>query len=420
MKRFIASAGLLAVGTVGLNAQYGTPVLTRGEMSKPWSVSASLRGFYDDNYYAAHKDFKDESFGFEFSPAGAIHFDVTEQTRLRFDYIYSLRYYEGRADEQFDHSHEFRARADHRFSERYSISLEDAFVYAQEPIIIDEGIPTAVGRLETDADALRNRAAINGTAQITELFGIGAGYQNYWVDWEQDGIFSRSALLDRMEHLFRLDGRWQIQPQLTGLIGYQYGVFDYNSDEIIAILDTGDVVRGEDRDNSSHYFYVGAERAFSDVLRGQARVGVQYTEYDKFGGSELGPYADISATYEYLRGSQVQLGLRHSRNATDVAAPEGDEVTQDQETTMLTAAVNHRITPRLTANLLGNFGHSVFSGGGVDDDAENWLLAGANLEYQFAPNWFTEAGYNFDRLDSDLELRSYTRNKIYVGVRARY
>lgn len=417
MKRFIASAGLLAVGSVGLNAQYGTPTLTRSEMSKPWSVSASLRGFYDDNYYAAHKDFKDESFGFEFSPAGAIHFDLTDQTRLRFDYIYSLRYYEGRPDEQFDHSHEFRARADHRFSERYSISLEDSFVYAQEPIIIDEGVPTAVGRLETDADALRNRAAINGIAQITELFGIGAGYQNYWVDWDQDGPGSRSAVLDRMEHLFRLDGRWQVQPQLTALVGYQYGIFDYTSDE--EIID-GLGITGDDRDNTSHYFYLGAERAFSEVLRGQARVGVQYTEYDKFGDSEFGPYADMSATYEYLRGSQLQIGLRHSRNATDVASPDGDDVTLDQESSMLTASVAHRITARLTANLLGTLMHSVFNGGGADDDAENWLLAGANLEYQFAPNWFTEAGYNFDRLDSDLPLRSYTRNKIYVGVRARY
>src|SRR4026207_954233 len=97
MKKIIASAGLIAVSsTVGLQAQYA-PSLTREEVSKPWSISASLRGFYDDNYLAAHKDVgKDDSFGIEFSPAGAVHFNPTDQSRLRLDYIYSLKWYEGR------------------------------------------------------------------------------------------------------------------------------------------------------------------------------------------------------------------------------------------------------------------------------------------------------------------------------------
>jgi outer membrane scaffolding protein for murein synthesis (MipA/OmpV family) len=43
-----------------------------------------------------------------------------------------------------------------------------------------------------------------------------------------------------------------------------------------------------------------------------------------------------------------------------------------------------------------------------------------NLEYRFNPNWSTEVGYNFDRLDSDLRDRSFTRNRVYAGVRATY
>jgi hypothetical protein len=29
-------------------------------------------------------------------------------------------------------------------------------------------------------------------------------------------------------------------------------------------------------------------------------------------------------------------------------------------------------------------------------------------------------GYNYDRLDSDLAFRSFTRNRVYFGVRATY
>jgi hypothetical protein len=47
-------------------------------------------------------------------------------------------------------------------------------------------------------------------------------------------------------------------------------------------------------------------------------------------------------------------------------------------------------------------------------------MLGLNLEYRFTPNWATEFGYNYDRLDSDLPFRSFTRNRVYAGVRATY
>ena len=52
MKKFIASAGLVTVGAASLHAAYA-PGLTPMETSKPWSLAASLRGFYDDNYQNA-------------------------------------------------------------------------------------------------------------------------------------------------------------------------------------------------------------------------------------------------------------------------------------------------------------------------------------------------------------------------------
>ena len=47
MKKIVASVGLVAVGASGLQAEL-LPGLTT-ESGKPWTVSATLRGFYDDN-----------------------------------------------------------------------------------------------------------------------------------------------------------------------------------------------------------------------------------------------------------------------------------------------------------------------------------------------------------------------------------
>jgi hypothetical protein len=430
MKKIIASAGLVAVSTAGLQA--AAPGLSPMETAKPWSISATLRGFYDDNYLSAHKSIEEDSFGFEIRPAASLNFPL-EQSFIGLGYVYSMRYYEARENNSADHSHEFTLKADHRFSERYKLTFDDSFVYSQEPTIIDDEIITDF-RVRTDSDAFRNRAAINFDAQLTELVGLNLGYQNNWYDYDQEGevlfvdpffgfptgvISTRSGLLDRFEHYFKVEGRWHARENLFALLGYQLAVFDYTGDEIIAVSD-GNVFESEDRNSVGHRVYVGAEHSFTTQFKVNGKVGAQYTDYSELGGDELSPWVDLSGTFTYLPGSYLQLGFRHQRNATDVANPEGNDLVKDQETSALYGAVHHRISPRLTGSLTGQFQRSQFNGGALDGDIDNFLLLGADLEYRFSPNWSTEVGYNFDRLDSDLSGRSFTRNRVYAGVRATY
>lgn len=433
MKKIIASAGLVAVSTTGLQA--AAPGLSAMETAKPWSISATLRGFYDDNNLGLPSSTGEieDTFGFEVRPAAGLNLFPSEQTSVSLAYIYSMRWFEARDENSADHSHDFNVRADHRFSERYSIALNDSFVYAQEPDVIDqEGAITA---FRTDSDAFRNRFVINFDAQLTELIGLGLGYRNNWYDYDEEGAVlfvdafgdptavspSRSGLLDRFEHYLNLDVEWQMRPQLRGLVGYMFGMFNYTGDEIIAVslVPTTRIFTSEDRDSVSHHVYVGAEYSATPNLVGSARVGGQYTDYE-IGGSDISPWVDVTATYTYLPGSFALVGLRHSRNATDVVDPTGNELVLDQETTTLFASVNHRITPRLSASFIGQFQRGTFNEGARDGDIENFLLLGLNLEYRVNPNWSTEVGYNFDRLDSDGANRSFSRNRIYAGVRATY
>src|SRR6185503_10659187 len=131
MKKILASAGLATLGAAGLHAAYA-PGLTPMETSKPWSVSASLRGFYDDNYNTAPSHPSSpfvpqarSSFGFEVSPGVALNLLPTDQTYVGLSYLYSLRYYDDREENPIDHSHEFTAKLKHKFSERYKVDLSD-------------------------------------------------------------------------------------------------------------------------------------------------------------------------------------------------------------------------------------------------------------------------------------------------------
>ena len=68
MKKIVASVGLFAVGASGVQAASLTALTVEG--AKPWSISATLRGFYDDNVNTAPNSVsRTESFGFEASPS---------------------------------------------------------------------------------------------------------------------------------------------------------------------------------------------------------------------------------------------------------------------------------------------------------------------------------------------------------------
>src|SRR5436190_1738437 len=107
MKRIVASVGLLAVGASAVQAATAASLST-GTPVKPWSGSATLRGFYDDNVGTAPDGFEHiKSFGFEVKPGFDLNWSV-EQTTLTLEYRYSFRYYDKTPpgnSEKYDQSH---------------------------------------------------------------------------------------------------------------------------------------------------------------------------------------------------------------------------------------------------------------------------------------------------------------------------
>ncbi len=388
------------MGAAGLQAA-NVGDLRPTETSKPWTVSASLRAFYDDNYNTASPStgLVRDSFGFEVRPGASVYYLPTEQTYIGAAYVYSVKWFEDRPDNNFDQSHEFTLKADHRFSERFRLNFNNAFVYAQEPEVISgSGLNPLF--IRANSDVLRNRAAIKLNSQLTERMELETGYENIYWDY-QDAFYS--AALDRVEHSVWLDPRFHIAPETVVLAGYQFKYRDY--------LNSANSVN----DSAGHYGYVGFEKSLSSQLNVAAKAGVQLTRYMHQDQDDVGPFADISATYTYLPGSYLQLGLRHDVIATDTTILGS----RSQDATGFYGQLNHRITPNLTGSLLGQFQHGTFNGGSLDGQTENQILFGLNFEYRFTQNLAAELGYNFDRLDSDLG-RSYSRNRVYTGIRASF
>jgi hypothetical protein len=478
MNKIIASVGLAALSAASAQAQFA-PGLTPLETSKPWSLSASLRGFYDDNYLTLPKTFPSAtgtgvahplaSWGTEISPSVAVNHSV-ENTLLTASYVYDFRWYENRSDT--DQSHQFNGHLEHAFSEKYNLKVNESFVVAQEPTVID---PSVISEpLRVSGNNVRNTGSIDFTDSLTRNLDLHLGYANTIYAYQQTARSvigygenedageafgtaspqpSRSALLDRMEQLATIDLRWKATPETTGVLGYQFGHTDYTAPEYI-IFPTppynppigytgGPQTAGfmsNVRNDDSHFVFVGADESFTPDLNASIRVGAEYIDYYnnedvnaagegyKHGTSRVSPYVDASITDQYQAGCSAQLGVKHVHNSTDVVGFLGNSPVLDEESTAVYLSDTHKLTDRLTLSLMGQAQLSTFVGGNeladgsasLNGKEDQFFILQVNFAYHFNPWLMAEAGYNYSRLKSDLPDREYTRDVMYIGFRATY
>jgi len=425
MKKIAVSFGLIAVGTASLQAAY-TLGSDSMQTSKVWSLSGSLRGFYDDNYNTAPSGTpsKRGSYGFEVSPSISLNVPL-DQTDIGVRYTYGLYFYQDRlnlhpSQNPVDQTHQLDLWVNHAFTESWQASIQDSFVSAQDPGLVNGGTP-----LRTEGNNINNVGSIKLDTQWTRLLGSEFGYQNTFVDYQNHGgtaiAPSFSGLLDRDENLAWLSLNWQLTPTLKPLVGYKFGLINYIGGEPIA---PGSV--SDNRDNRSQYFYVGAQYDPLANLIISVEAGGQYVDYyhpaaGLSATTQLQPYANLSATYTYLPGSYVQAGFTQTQSATDVSAPTASgQVTESLNTSTGYASINHQFSPKLTGSVIGKVQYSTFNEGSFANSAETWYNFGLNLAYSFNNHVSTEIGYNYDNLDSNVPGQKYDRNRVYLGVTATY
>ncbi|MCS7336922.1 MAG: hypothetical protein NZ739_01605 [Verrucomicrobiae bacterium] len=416
MKRIIASAGVVALGATGVHALDYAPGFGSTDMAKPWSVSLTLRGFYDDNYLTRAGDELD-SWGFTLRPAGSVAYS-TGLTDVGARYAFTAYYFADRPGTDWDFAHQFDGYLSHAFSHRYNLFITDSFVFAREPELFEYDLP-----YRSDMDHLRNVGTITLNAQMTQLLTLVLGYSNSYYDYEQEGLGSLSARLDRVEHLISANLQWQLLPTTVGVVGYQFGLIDFISDDELVPGYSSDI-----RNSYNHYIYVGADHAFNPDLTASARVGTQYADfYNHPGGfDQWEPYANVSLRYRYGQGSFAEAGFIQQYTRTDVRA-------LTASSSIGYASIRHAFTPTREGSILGRIQYSVFDGQipGVRDYSD-WsqlhYAVGLNLTYAFNRHVSAEIGYNFDQLDSDEKFERYqiwerwdfTRNRVYFGVTAKY
>jgi hypothetical protein len=433
MKKFFVSVGLIAAGTASLQATYAPDWNYRS--ASMWSISGTLRGFYDDNYLTASSGpSKQGSLGFEFSPQFEINVPL-QQTELGMRYIYGLYYYQKReelGENPIDQTHQFDLWVDHAFSERWQARVRDSFVVGQEPELID---PNTSYPRRVNGNNISNTGTLTLNTVWTRLFSTAFNYQNSFFDYDNSGATvdnlatqgaSLAGLLNRIEQLASLDFQWHVAPETVAFFGVQFGTVNYTGNEPIAFNPgtIGPPIYYSDvRDSRSYYGYVGVQHSILANMSFTGKIGAQYTDdyNDPFGSTSVNPYADLSLIYTYLPGSYAQIGFTQTQNATDEVTPDNNgHVTMNTESSTVYASINQKLTPKLLGTVIGRWQHSVYNQGFYNNQSYEYYNLGVNLSYSFNQHFSADAGYNFDDLVSQIPGNSYTRNRVYLGITAAY
>jgi len=440
MKKLFVSAGLVAAGTLGLQAAYA-PGLGPMQTTKLWSISATLRGFYDDNYAMVNNQVRG-SYGFEVNPQ--IQFSMPlQQTELGLRYIYGLYYYQEREElgqNPIDQSHEFDLWMDHAFTERWQMTVEDTFNVAQDPQLLTPGPSPPPVPYRVEGNNIHNFATVTLNTDWTRLFSTVVTYNNTWYDYEQSGGNflnpSLAGLLNDIDQKISLDLQWQFGPETVVLFGGSAEQVNYLGNEQIALNPLFFSGKGplfytsSDRDSRSYYGYAGIQHTLLPNLFASVQAGVQYTEAYKDPvnpSPSIGPYANVSLVYTYVPGSYVQLGFTQARNITDVIAVNNTPgtsgygtLTFDQESSVIYATINHSITSKLIASAVGNWQYSTYEGGAFANQSDEMWSVTLDLSYFFTQHFSADVGYVYNHLMSNIYQRGFSENRIYLGVTASY
>jgi hypothetical protein len=432
MNKIVASIGLVALGATGVQAQYASPISMLP--SKPWSVAATLRGFYDDNIDTVPSGGnRVGAFGFEVSPSISTDW-AFEQTLIVATYSYALNYYSVTPygnSVPYDQEHTFTAEIDHNFNERYQLRVNDSFVIGQEPDTLRAGNAFS-NPYRVPGNNIVNYGTITLNAQMTPLFGLQLGYANalyHYVDRDYfilaDSVApSNSGDLDRIDQTAHIEGHWNMLPETVGVLGYAYEQVDYTGNQPIAMSEAGNLVYSDSRNVQSHSLYIGADHSFRPDLSGSVRVGAAYYDYynDPNHTTSFGPTAQASLQYIYAMESYVQIGFQEARTATDLTGQSDGQYVNDMQTSVLYGSIRHRIAPHLFGSITGTFQNGIYNGGGpmYDGKSEQYYLLGLDLEYHFNPHLAANIGYDYNRYDSQVGGLSYDENKVYMGITATY
>ena len=362
---------------------------------------------YDDNLFFVPNNQEED-----WIVTGSFGVDAGYKTeKLEFHLNPAWRYYKFEDNEDLDDNDQFyRARLDYRFSPRFRINTQGAFIIdnRREDQVTDTGVVFENVQRERWDTALSAEYLLSTRSAIT-LFGQ---YEN--DDYQENRISTGFNDLEAYGVGLGYNHRLHVYRRpVSLLLNTAYFYYDYDTAETqYAYLTTGAAIELNEKFTLSAEAGPRHTNSEYDAVRRVPIPGTPLTqiltsteEESKWGANGL-----LNLAYDGKK-TNWELALSH-----EIRAPSGQ--TQAVRQTLLQLNLNQRLTWNWSTHLLAQFYHKESNrddsdAGDVDEDT---LVLQPRVRYRINNDWFVQGLYRYSwREDDDID-ESWDRNQARLQV----
>ncbi len=395
--RFLIVAGLLLALTGSVIADSD---------ASTFRLNNRFRLSYDDNIYQVDKD---SVTGRE--PTGSMRIVEElemlvnmnlERTYLGLRYRPTVIWYDRREPNTADFMNDLDLNFIHNFSPILSLSLADTLQAGQLPELTDGEYV-----VREDDDNYYNSAIATLSYDMLPETRLDMSARYITLTYDTDSPAKENN--DYYSIVGGLTLRQQLASRSTVMGDLRYQTLTYNKASEV-----------NNRDAKTMFIGFGLEQTFSPQLLGNIRAGASRREYDDdaFDDSSQ-PYGELSMTFMPTPATRLTGAASYSIKESDVTR----YMSQDRTYFSLSAA--HDFTAKWSFYASGAYTLNAYDADyamqtaelpPLTDADENSYLLSMRLSYQINRiNWL-EAGWQFVKLDSEVQGREeYTRNRIDIG-----
>ena len=361
------------------------------EQEQGKDLTFSVRGgvSYDSNIFGAASDERD-SVIWTVAPRVTYNTSLTAQSFFSASYGLTLDRFDRRPGDKLLDSHDAAVRLAHAFSKVTTIDLNDAFTVSRNPESLLPG-----QTLNTNQSFTRNQLDGRFVTPITAKIGTTVKARTVYFDYHDRRL---GESLDRIENLYGLSADYAILPEVKGVAEFRHQDVFYRSG-------------GALKDKKSNYLMGGIDYEFARKMSMSGRIGAEWRKR-KTERDATAPYIEFSAKYDYTEKSFLSAGYVYTIEETS-----DPERFNDSKVHRIFASVQHSVTALIVASGSLTYEPSSLQGRrGTTNISESTTRGGAALSYLPTKNWTLSAGYDYDRVRSDVPARALKRQRVALSA----
>ncbi len=391
---FARASLALALAWVPLARAVYAPVPDQG-VGQEWTVSLRSGATWDNNIFGAAHD-KIASWVFEAVPEIAFAGSLDDRTYAEFNYTLTLDHFDNRPGTRDFASHLVSGRLAREFTPTVSLDVTDLFAIVKNPESLLAGADGVTHTKNTNQSFDRNEADARATVNLAPKIGLVAKFRE--VHFAYDNV-NLARAIDRDELLYGLEGTYDILPELKAVGEARHEDIYYR-------------IGGETKNKRTDFVMAGLDYALAKKFSLTSRLGGEWRDRASE-SSTNSPYVELSARYDYAKGSFLSGGYVYTFEETSNVAQYNDTLVN-----RFFVNIQHAITPLVVASGSVTFEPSTLEGrrGISSSKNEHSTHAGVALTWLPTPHWSFAITADHDLVSSEDVSRHQERDRYGMNV----